>query len=133
VGACVNVFAPGENVIAPYAGDWLLADNGTSFSAPLITRFLSLTAAAPFDPMRARADLIAKLGPAGGLTFSAVPRDFFYAPDGPAASVQAALALAGSPAAAADASTKALRAISRIDFEPALRPLRALRAAARRN
>jgi len=129
VGACVNVFAPGEEVIAPYAGDWLLTDEGTSFAAPLITRFLSLTAATPFDPMRARADLLAKLGATGGLSFSAVPRDFFYAPDGPAATVQA-LALADARLQTRSARPSALRALSHVDFEPVLAPLRALRAAA---
>jgi hypothetical protein len=125
VGACVNVVAPGERVIAPYAGDWLLIDQGTSFSAPLITRLLSLTATEPFDPKRARAELLARLAPTGGLTFSAVPRDFFYAPQGPAATVDA---LVLAPATAETARARVLRALAHADLAPVLAPLRALRA-----
>ncbi len=41
-GACVDVFAPGERVIAPLTGGWLLPLSGTSFSAPLVVRWLTL-------------------------------------------------------------------------------------------
>ncbi len=33
-GLCVDVVAPGQSIIAPLPGDWLLPQDGTSFSAP---------------------------------------------------------------------------------------------------
>jgi hypothetical protein len=126
IGACVAVYAPGEAIIAPYAGGWLLVDQGTSFAAPLITRLLSLTAAEPFDPVSVRAALLAQLGPREALAFSAVPLDFFYAPAGPAATATQALTLAGAADAAARA--RALQDLAHADLEPVLGPLRALRA-----
>ncbi len=130
VGPCINVTAPGEQVIAPYAGEWLLVDQGTSFSAPLITRFLSLTSPKPFDPVAARAGLLATL-PAHALTFSAVPRDFFYAPAGATATATSALTVGGPRAPAEATRARLLRELAHADFDPILAPLRALRAALR--
>jgi subtilase family protein len=56
-GDCVDVYAPGEYIVAPLPGDWLTVLSGTSFSAPLVARLLALTAPAPFEPQTARAYL----------------------------------------------------------------------------
>lgn len=48
-GDCVDLFAPGERVVAPLTGGWLLPLTGTSFSAPLVTRWLSLQTDVPLN------------------------------------------------------------------------------------
>ncbi|HEX4403263.1 MAG TPA: S8 family serine peptidase, partial [Polyangia bacterium] len=122
-GACVNVVAPGERVIAPYAGGWLLPVQGTSYSAPFVTRALSMTATEPFDPAAARAAILARLGGPPTLSFDDVPRDFFYLPDGVAAA--SALTVAAAP-------TSSRAALVRFDVERALAPVRALRTVLQR-
>jgi hypothetical protein len=122
-GGCVGVFAPGEQIIAPYAGGWLFVDRGTSFAAPLVTRFLSLSAAVPFDAPSARAALLARLAPGETLSFASIPRDFFYAPDGPAATVSALVTTT-------DPRANILRSLASVDFEPVLAPLLLTRRAA---
>lgn len=42
-GSCVDVFAQGEDILAPLPGGWLVPMAGTSFSAPLVTRWLVFT------------------------------------------------------------------------------------------
>ncbi len=80
-GACVDTYAPGQAVVAPYAGDWLLPVSGTSFAAPLVARQISLTAADPFDPAAARATLLGEAGTDQSLPVTLFPADFFYVPD----------------------------------------------------
>jgi subtilisin family serine protease len=81
-GACVDVSAPGEDIIAPYAGGWLFPVAGTSFAAPLVARQISRTAASPYDPAQARQTLLAQRDGLGDLSIDLFPRDFFYAPAG---------------------------------------------------
>jgi len=58
-GACVDVFAPGEDVVVNLPGGWLFPFlSGTSFAAPLLTRLVTLSAPLPFDPGRASAALL---------------------------------------------------------------------------
>jgi len=56
-GNCVDVYAPGEAIVAPLPGDWLTLVSGTSFSAPLVARMLAIEAPTPFTPETARAFL----------------------------------------------------------------------------
>jgi hypothetical protein len=79
-GACVDIYAPGEDVVARYAGDWLLPVAGTSFASPIVVRQLSLTAATPFDPAQARVTLLAQRDASGSIPINQFPTDFFYAP-----------------------------------------------------
>jgi len=79
-GECVDVYAPGEDVIAPLPGDWLFPLSGTSFAAPLVARLLSLIAALPFDPTTAHEDLIVKREPNRNLIARHFPSALLYDP-----------------------------------------------------
>jgi len=81
-GQCVDAYAPGENVIGHLPGDWLFPLAGTSFSAPLVVRWLSMTAPRPFAPATARADLVATREPDRNLLASHFPADLLYDPSG---------------------------------------------------
>ncbi len=122
-GACVDVYAPGQSVVAPYAGDWLLWLAGTSFSSPMVARTVSLSARAPFAPAQARTDLLALRGADGSLPVSLFPSDFFYTPD----EATTAALIAGSPPRRASP-----RPPSRVDLHRILHPLSLLRALRRR-
>lgn len=129
-GACVDVYAPGQAVIAPYAGGWLLSVDGTSYSAPMVARAVSLTAPSPYDPAQARTALLAMRLPAsatgggiapGSLPAGLFPSDFFYLPfESPVD------ALIFDPAATRAAAPH--RSLSRVDWHRLLRPLSLLRA-----
>jgi hypothetical protein len=60
-GSCVDAFAPGEQVVAPVPGGWLLPLQGTSFASPLLVRLLSLESGRPFDAASERAAILAAL------------------------------------------------------------------------
>ena len=114
-GACVDIYAPGEAVVAPVAAGWYFAVDGTSFSAPLIARTLSLAATAPYAAAQARTALLTQnagdgeLLPAGDF-----PSDLFYQP----ASTSSAL-VAGPVAPAMRRTTLP----ARIDLHRLLGPL----------
>jgi Subtilase family len=124
-GACVDLYAPGEKVIADYAGGWLTVAAGTSFAAPLVARLASMTAPSPYDPAQARAHLVALGRPDDqSVPLRAFPGDFFYSPGAP---VGQAL-LGPSP----EGTSPAGRVVSaRVDLSPILAPLQRLRAARR--
>jgi Subtilase family len=123
-GACVTAFAPGEHVIAPYAGGWLFSVQGTSYSAPLVTRLLSLTAREPFDAEATRTAFLKTIAGTERVPTSTIPRDFFYAPAG--------LAKATSALTLGPALPSVEVSPTRSDLRPIVDPLRALRAALRR-
>jgi hypothetical protein len=77
-GACVDVYAPGEWIVASYAGGWLLPVFGTSFSAPLVARLVSLSAPDPFLPEQARTSVLSRRFSDGALPIGLFPNDFFY-------------------------------------------------------
>jgi hypothetical protein len=79
-GACVDIYAPGESIVAPYAGDWLLSVQGTSFASPMVVRYLSLTAPIPFTPAQAKTTLLELRTSDGSLPITLFPNDFFYQP-----------------------------------------------------
>jgi len=117
-GACVDLYAPGESVIAPVAGGWYFAVDGTSFAAPLAARALSLTASAPFDPAQARQQLLAQNANSGEeILPTAVPSDFFYQP-GVASTAGALLATGAAPP-----PRSRWRPPSRVDLHHLLGPL----------
>lgn len=97
-GACVDVSAPGENVIAHLPGGWLMPLDGTSFSAPLLLRLVSLDrAGGPFTAAGARAALLAARDDRARIPLARFPRELFYDPERLTATW--ALTRAGSPPA----------------------------------
>jgi hypothetical protein len=124
-GACVDVFAPGESIVAPYAGDWLIPVDGTSFASPIVVRQISLAgpATGSFDPAQARTALVAQRLSDGSLPIGLFPSDFFYLPgQSPVAALRA-----GIPWRRAGP-----RPVSRVDLHRVLHPLALLRALRRR-
>lgn len=57
-GACVDVYAPGEDVIIHVNGDWLFPLSGTSFAAPMVAGLLTTIAPRPFQRQEARDALL---------------------------------------------------------------------------
>jgi subtilisin family serine protease len=121
-GACVDVFAPGERIIAPYAGGWYFPVQGTSFSAPLLAWRLSRLTPTPFDLAQAEALARSKRN----LSPRDFPRDFFFAPGGLPAATGALTAAGGLRMPTA--TPRARRRVSRDDLAETLRPLMILRA-----
>jgi hypothetical protein len=122
-GACVDTYAPGQSVVAPYAGDWLLWLAGTSFASPMAVRLVSLDTTASWTPALGRTDLLAKRVSDGSLPISLFPDDFFYTPD----EVTTAAVIAGAPR-----QRVAPRPVSRVDLHRVLHPLDLLRSLRRR-
>jgi len=118
-GACVDLYAPGESIVAPYAGGWLLPVDGTSFASPMVVRYVSLTAAIPFSPGPAKTALLGLRASDGSLPISLFPNDFFYRPSPAPAGLHAMAGLAR------------LRPPPRFDVQRFFRPLSRLRAARR--
>ncbi|MGA7744575.1 MAG: S8 family serine peptidase [Polyangia bacterium] len=79
-GLCVDVLAPGEDILAPVPGDWLLPEDGTSFSAPLVTRLASMEAPLPFDPGQTRTWLISLRDSQSRIPVAEFPPDVVYNP-----------------------------------------------------
>jgi subtilisin family serine protease len=79
-GGCVDLAAPGEDVITTYAGGWLVNAFGTSFAAPLVARLVSTAPADEYQPTSARTALLDRRTPDGSLAIGTFPRNFFYNP-----------------------------------------------------
>jgi subtilisin family serine protease len=79
-GPCVDVYAPGERVLAPLPGDWVFPLDGTSFSTPMAVRLLVMTVPTPFDPAAARTDLLARREPNRDLSLRLFPPSLLYDP-----------------------------------------------------
>jgi hypothetical protein len=129
-GACVDVYAPGQYVIAPYAGDWLLPVAGTSFAAPITVRVITQTPAVTFDPAAARTALLAERDSSGLLSIALFPLDSFYLPVTTTAFVGRGTLGERAPAPALAAFAPAVVPV-RVDltrFRRALRPLVGARA-----
>jgi subtilisin family serine protease len=111
-GDCVDVYAPGEFVVAPLPGDWLAPLSGTSFAAPLTLRLLMFAAPAPFSVDTARVALLADRQPNRNLPLSQFPPALVF--DVAAAAKQSALSSSSpspspSPSLSAVTSPRALR------------------------
>jgi len=78
-GNCVDLYAPGEWVIAPVLGGWLVPQNGTSFSAPLVVSLLSNDVTA-FDAIASRDRALARGDAAKRLPRSEFPPKIVYDP-----------------------------------------------------
>jgi len=125
-GSCVDLYAPGEQVVSSYAGGWLFPARGTSFAAPLAARFASLQAHDPSDPAAARDQLLGSLTADSAIPIRAFPADLFYGTV--PASAQGALL---GPATS-DALPPAGRSVAPpVDLSAVLAPLRQVRQARR--
>jgi hypothetical protein len=79
-GACVSLYAPGENVVGHLPGDWLYPLSGTSFATPLIVWLLTGPGSIPVDPTSARRSLETMAGADGQVPLASFPPSFFYRP-----------------------------------------------------
>jgi subtilisin family serine protease len=79
-GPCVDAFAPGENVLAPIPGDWLLPLVGTSFSAPMVARLITVDGPHPFDRAAARAFVLRLRGLTQEIPVTRFPAELLYEP-----------------------------------------------------
>ena len=77
-GACVDLYAPGEFVVAPLPGDWLTLLSGTSFAAPLALRALLFLAPTPFAPETARRALLAARQANDNLPLALFPKQLVF-------------------------------------------------------
>jgi hypothetical protein len=81
-GHCIDAVAPGFEIIAPIPGGWYLPLSGTSFSAPLTVRLISVNPdPVPYNPVAARALVLSMRDPAGRIPLSRFPRDVLYDPE----------------------------------------------------
>jgi hypothetical protein len=78
-GNCVDVYAPGTNVRTPLPHGWIFPLDGTSFSAPLVARAVSLDSA-QFTPQGARDRLLGGANAMHYLPIGNFPKDIFYDP-----------------------------------------------------
>jgi subtilisin family serine protease len=80
-GKCVDTSAPGSQIIAPIPGNWYLPLSGTSFSAPLTARLISLNPQPiPYSADQARAQVLAMRDDSGRIPISRFPKDVLYDP-----------------------------------------------------
>jgi hypothetical protein len=85
-GPCVDLHAPGVDVIVHFPAGWLMPVDGTSFSAPMTVRLLSLDhAAGPFTAAAARQAALDARDAQGRIPFARFPRALFYDPPGASA------------------------------------------------
>jgi subtilisin family serine protease len=79
-GQCVDAYAPGDDVIAPIPAGWLMPLSGTSFSAPLVVRLVSLAEGARFTAAGAHDAVIGALDGRGRVPLPRFPHDIIYDP-----------------------------------------------------
>jgi subtilisin family serine protease len=80
-GRCVDLYAPGVNIIAPIPGGWYLPLSGTSFSAPLTVRLISLDPQPePFTTAAARDLVLSMRDSSQRIPLQRFPQDVLYDP-----------------------------------------------------
>ena len=79
-GDCVDLYAPGEDILAHLPGDWLFPLTGTSFAAPLVVRLLSEESPKPFDLFAARRALLAMRESTGKISAEHFPKELLWNP-----------------------------------------------------
>lgn len=95
-GRCVDVVAPGSRIITPLPGGWYLPLSGTSFSAPLTARLVSLDAEpVPYSAGAARAVVLSLRDDRQRIPIQRFPRELLYDPE--QRTSQYALRAAGPP------------------------------------
>ncbi len=76
-GKCADVYVPGKDVIVATPGDFLLDENGTSFSSPLFIRYLTVTLG---KPQASYEDVYKKYKSSGEkIAAKAIPRELLVA------------------------------------------------------
>ena len=109
-GACVDLYAPGEFVVAPLPGDWLAPLSGTSFAAPLALRALLFLAPTPFAPETARRALLSARQANENIPLALFPKQLVF--DVVVAARESALTTSAADTAAGAPGTLAMSARS---------------------
>src|SRR5262249_21789130 len=79
-GGCVDAFAPGVDVIGALPAGWLMPVSGTSFSAPLVARLVSLDGVM-FTTQGAHDRILGEIDGQRRVPMARFPRSMFYDPD----------------------------------------------------
>jgi hypothetical protein len=81
-GTCIDVITPGFRIITPIPGNWYVPLSGTSFSAPLTVRLISVNPMpAPYTTAAARALVLSMRDPSGRIPLHRFPRELLYDPE----------------------------------------------------
>ena len=112
-GPCVDVYGPGEDIVAPLPGDTWLPLSGTSFSAPMLLRMMLTSSPEPFKPDTARAAVLALRASTGNISIARFTDELIYDPEHLSASSPLSTE-AGAEAAMRRPQRPSARALARV-------------------
>jgi subtilisin family serine protease len=126
-GGCVDVLAPGEDIIASLPDGWLMFMSGTSFSTPLVARWASLDHGSSFSAETARTRILALRDEESRIPQNRFPEELLYRPRGDVVGYSAVGPMEGATPTPDTAS----RPTGGLEWRQAFWPLHVVRSAAR--
>ena len=122
-GRCVDVFAPGEDIVATLPDGWLMPMSGTSYSAPLMARWVSLRNDDTFSPTEARNAVLALADRRRRIPEDQFPSELVYSGDPEAVGDEATT----GPNEQTQAAGSETRVVNSLEWRRALWPVVAAR------